>query len=80
MSILVLANRREKAGQLHEHGSSDHSSGNVHTILGPRLWRCSSHIHTALSHRLNERVRCTGKISINIGEGNVPNNGRSMGT
>lgn len=80
MSILVLANRREKAGQLHEHGSSDHSSGNVHAILGPRLRRCSSHIHTAPSHRLNERVRCTGKISLNIGEGNMLNDGRSMGT
>lgn len=81
MSLLVLANRREQAGQLHELGDSDHSGGNVHTVLGPRIRHCSSHIRVAPNYRLDERVWCAGKkSSLNDGERSMLSNVRSMET
>lgn len=60
---------RDQAGKLHEHGDPDHSSGDVHPVLGSWLRRRSSHVCIAPGHCLDERMWCAGKSSLHKGEG-----------
>ena len=76
----AVADLTDQAGELHEHGHSDNSSCNVHTVLGSWLWRCSSHIHIAPGNCLDECVWCAGKTSFNFGIRTVLSRNRSMPT
>ena len=67
VDYLDLANHMDQASQLHEHGDPYHSSGNVHTVLGSWLWRCSSHQYIAPGHCFDERVWCAGKALLSVG-------------
>ncbi|KAL8825690.1 MAG: hypothetical protein Q9170_007697 [Blastenia crenularia] len=50
-------------GKLHEYGDSNHSRGNVHTILEIGFHHACGDFHPPCGLGVNERMRCEGKIS-----------------
>lgn len=77
-SFIVLAKQRAQASQLREHGDPDHSSGNVYTVLGSRIWHCSGYLCFAPSHHFDECMWRAGEHSFESGKSNMLSDGRSM--